>query len=556
MEIKYNNHKKNSYRQTSILLLGLFIIILSQSVNGSFIITEVSPRPLNSTLEFVELYLLDYNGENIIIKDNFGTSTINSIRLYDNGLISDYQNETYNGYVLITQYPDYFIEFIGDYDEISCLIIGLSGRIGNGLADSGDELNVTITDTWRFFNYTNSVRGQSYNNPCDNNDCVTNNEYSSLEYYLANETPCTGLINVIIEENEEENEEEQEEVSEEEIVDDEIIEEEPIQDEESEETEEIIDEENESIEEETNEENNDEETEENQDDTLEDETEETDQETGNDNEQNDENNNVCEEIIIESQSHPYKTRIEYRIISKGLEYDYWIEYYNGSIARNPGTSKTNAIKTFTPKKGKSEQEIIYRIMVKYNDICTGEEKILHRYVMFVHPFKEEIEDKKEEVECKPNNITTIAKTTINQIPKNNLLKSFYTRAQKKADNYNYFYNTGNISENVSLYACSIFSVTEPENNKHIFPHNILGNGLPVLLALDNQNRVLEAFVGTKPEFIQEDEIIIIDFNETNNTIIADSNNELSNAITSAAIRTVKPEGIIDRKSTRLNSSHT
>jgi hypothetical protein len=523
MANKYNYPKKKLSRHICIMLFAFIALIFAQNASAFFIISEVSPRPVNSTLEFVELYFLEYNGEQISIVDNYASSTISSMQILRNGIISDYDNESYNGYALITQYPEHFIDMISNESDIECMIIGLSGRIGNGLADGGDEVNVTIYGTSRFFSYTSSVRGQSYNNPCDENDCVENEAYTSSDYYLDNETPCTGLFSIIMDEDIEDEHNNDNGNDDSESTDDDVNNDDNEDNDESIEddnTEEIIGE-DEAI----DEDNNDTSDEEDVDEAIQEETDNT-------------NNSECLEITIQSQNAPFTTRIEYRIISKGTEYEYWIERYNGSIAKKSAISKTNAIKTFTPKQAGSEEEMIFRIVVKYNDSCI-ENRIIEHYVMFVHQYKDE---ETKEAECLPCNATSNAQAVLNSVPKNALLKSFYTRAQKRADEYNFFFSTGNLSNNTMLYACSIMPVTDTESNKHVFAHNIISRGMPVLLALDDNYNVLEAIVGAKPEFIANDETAEYNISPEQSE---SEEKSLSNAITSSALKTIMPANMPD-----------
>ncbi|MFT4309074.1 MAG: hypothetical protein ACMXYL_01145 [Candidatus Woesearchaeota archaeon] len=580
MEKKTNNR---------ILTIGtLFIalsIMLMQTVNADFIITEVSPRPNNGTLEFVELYLIGYEGTDIGIVDNFAGSNIKQMQRYINGTIIDYDNHSYTGYAIITQYPEHFIDTMNT-NVTECLIIGLTGRIGNGLADSGDEVHITINNNTKSFYYTNAVRGKSYNNPCDSHECVYY-YHDSSEYYIDYETPCYGLISNIMDDNDYHDEtddeytdgdEEHDESSGDEGMDDGSEEEydndnqngeennngngsddtpeennngddtgaeEPVddtnnEDEHSEDdtTEDSTDDSSDDSTEGSGEDNDSNENEEQTDEEYNDNgnggQEEQDDSTNN----NEENQNDCPTITITAKETPYTTRIEYRIIGNGNDYDYWIEYYNGSIARNKAVSKTNTQKTYTPKQGYSMQESIFRIIAQYHNECDGIKVNATKYVMFVHAVKEDAPQEEEEkctiIVPPPNN-----PGLSNAMNNPQVIRSFYTRAQRQSAEYNYFYGLTPNMTNISLYACSIMPVTHPKDNKHVFRHETISIGMPVLLALSENNSVIDIMIGTKPGFINdtsneaEEYEAIVEEKAVNDTILKDT-------INSAAIRTVTP----------------
>lgn len=149
---------------------AVLLVLLIPSALG-LTITEVHPAP---TLleEYVELWVDSPNGT-LVIEDNYETDTI-ALELAN-----------YTGPILIVEDAALFI-------GLECPIIELSSRIGNGLANGGDRVHVTLGNKTDAFVYTSSEPGMSYSR------CVLCDSFVSEE-----PTPCIAFEEPIEEPQEE-----------------------------------------------------------------------------------------------------------------------------------------------------------------------------------------------------------------------------------------------------------------------------------------------------------------------------------------------------------------
>lgn len=138
-------------------LIALALAALCIAPATALRITEVQPNP-DSGPEYVELWLSDEGG-NLTINDTYASDTV-----------AVPANTT--GPVLI-------VPNTAGLGQLPCPVLSLESPIGNGLANSGDAITVTLGAQTDSFSYSSSQHGKSYDR-CPN---------CSL-FELADPTPC------------------------------------------------------------------------------------------------------------------------------------------------------------------------------------------------------------------------------------------------------------------------------------------------------------------------------------------------------------------------------
>lgn len=144
-----------------LIVTLLIFALLIPHVATALRITEVQPNPASGP-EYVELWLSGEGG-NLTLNDSYGTDTV---------AVPDGTT----GLVIVAPTA-------AGLEGLSCPVLSLDSPIGNGLANSGDGITVTLNGSTDSFSYSGSERGKSYNR-CP--DCGS--------FTLGDPTPCAVSI--------------------------------------------------------------------------------------------------------------------------------------------------------------------------------------------------------------------------------------------------------------------------------------------------------------------------------------------------------------------------
>ena len=406
----------------AVAVMVLFVLLSFFAHALQFEITEIGANP-SSGYEYVELFANNFSYSNITIGDYNSNETISSN--------ATDRIENYSGYILITTNSTYYENMVtahgtavnntngSSQSNYSCIMLNVSGYIGNGLSNSGDFAFVTIENITRNATFGKSTKGMSFNLNYSNysSNISEANNTQSAHYFLAEENPCINYSKYI-------------NLSNTTFYSDNL----------TNSTENFT-------------ENSTQNTSGNYT------TNETVNNTGNNSENITGNNTNNETLNSTANCIIPEIIIEHNIIEESASfrinydagYDYWIEYSNKSNAKRMLHSDTKSKKSFTPKSSLNEMDYVFFLYVRYFDNCTNSTSVINRTIIYINKNSEKT-GAKECDNSKSNHAAASFGGSSAKLQVNNgesklatnrflgrILNSFYTLSKKKSESYNYFF---------------------------------------------------------------------------------------------------------------------